>query len=448
MEDAIASLLAGLRGAEPEAESSDSLTPPSTFANDSPSVAQAPSHSDRPRPGPSKHLGTITWHGGTLAINAGATTTEMALVELPKSLQDLASGDFRLRSFPYAGNSIDQDIVCQLLYPQWARRQRSQKSEFPAVPEFLPSSWHEIAAQVDAAEMTWEHLGLEQLELPRPGEPDLPVRYRLQQQLEDSFFGQVVLEVAKQLKLILQYQDCLTLELGDQQWVLLRRELESQVFVPFIQQLNRQLNALLNQQTMPVQAIKQVICTGGTTSLPAIARWLQQKLPNATIVQDLYQEGNSPVCSRVAHGLATLPLYPQVLDLPRQQYSDYFLLLELLRIFPDRSLSHSEVMQLLERRGINTHSCQERIMALLEGELPLGLLPAESDLFLLAEASRQNPVFQDIAAAPLFSKETDGRYQLNREQRTCLLKHLKTAIVQTHQTLQEPYIVSLGIPLR
>ena len=58
------------------------------------------------------------WKGGTLAVNAGATTTEMVMVNLPDHLQDLTYSDFSLRSVPYAGNVIDQDIICQLLHPQ------------------------------------------------------------------------------------------------------------------------------------------------------------------------------------------------------------------------------------------------------------------------------------------------------------------------------------------
>ena len=384
--------------------------------------------------------------GGTLAINSGASITELALVELPANLHDLVASDFHLRSFPYAGNGIDQDIICQLLCPQWTRRQRPLDTTASLLPQFLSSRWT-LDDLPSADDPVWSSLGLEELDLPFPGEPDLAIRDRLQHRLERSALGQMLLESARALKLILQQQDSFTLELGSQQWVLLRRELESQIFVPFIQQLNRQLNALLTEQGMPVQAISQVICTGGTASLPAIARWLRQKLPNATIVQDFYQQSSVPACSRVAYGLATLPLCPQVLDLPRQQYSDYFLLLELLRVLPDQATPDREIMQLLERRGINTSSCQPRILALLAGELPAGLVPPETYASLMTEASRQNPIFQELTAAPLFYAEAEGVYRPNPEQCDRLLQHLSTVLTETYQTFQEPYIVSLGFPV-
>ncbi|HAT15639.1 MAG TPA: hypothetical protein DCS91_20515, partial [Microcoleaceae bacterium UBA11344] len=53
--------------------------------------------------------------GGTLILNAGAATVELALVDLPENMQDLTYADFTCQSFAYAGNAFDQDIICQLL---------------------------------------------------------------------------------------------------------------------------------------------------------------------------------------------------------------------------------------------------------------------------------------------------------------------------------------------
>ena len=127
-------------------------------------------------------------------------------------------------------------------------------------------------------------------------------------------------------------------------------------------------------------------------------RWLRQKLPNAKIIQDLYLgENGAPICSRVAYGLAMLPLHPQVLEVPRQQYTDYFLFTELLRLLPDRPLSFSEVLQLFEGRGINTRICQQRLLAFLEGELPPGLIPATLESTWLTQNSQENSDYKAIA---------------------------------------------------
>uniref|UniRef100_A0ACD5GSA8 Uncharacterized protein n=1 Tax=Desertifilum tharense IPPAS B-1220 TaxID=1781255 RepID=A0ACD5GSA8_9CYAN len=58
------------------------------------------------------------WRGHTLAINSGATMTELVLVDLPNQHQKLTHPDFKLRSFAYGDQAIDQDIISQLFLPQ------------------------------------------------------------------------------------------------------------------------------------------------------------------------------------------------------------------------------------------------------------------------------------------------------------------------------------------
>jgi hypothetical protein len=437
IEDAIATLLSGLRSADGRA------------------VVLPNNLSQKP------YLYNTDWQGSTLVISAGASVTEMALVDLPTSLQNLTYQDFTLRSLPYAGKALDQDIICQLLYPTWSRQLRRSGtasdtytfgSGQTAKSGAFVDGWHWQPTESNS-EMTWASLELENLTLPSAGEPDSLNRQRLQQRLESLPMGQSLLEAARYLKLILQQQDRFNLELGDQQWTVMRRELGSRVLLPYVQRLNRELNALLTQTGVPIQSINQVICTGGTASFGAIARWLRQKLPNATIIQDTYtnnrasstQENRLPTCSRVAYGLATLPLHPQVLNSPRQQYSDYFLLMELLRAFPDQPLTLSQIMQMLERRGINTQACRLHILALLEGHLPPGLVPTEKHADLLAPQSRQNPDYQMLLAAPLFQKLDSQTYRPNYQQWNHFRSYLSTITASTHQKLSEPLTVGLSV---
>jgi hypothetical protein len=365
--------------------------------------------------------------GGTLILNAGAATVELALVDLPENMQDLTYADFTCQSFAYAGNAFDQDIICQLLASMLSKS---------------------------------ETFGMS-IELPRPGHPDLPSRYQLQQRLQSSDFGLQLLEAARHLKVILQHQESFVLELGQQRLEVKRRDLEKLVLVPFVQQLNRELNALLSRVGMSPVGINQVICTGGMGSLPSLARWLRQKLPNAQIIKDpemdaagevsLVQNAglNSTdfnlVCSqyvvkevsRVACGLASLPLYPQILDVSRQQYSDFFLLWELMQVLGEETLSFEEIVQLLERQGVNTRTCEARLLGILEGRLPAGLLPTEEDLMLLTEESRQNPYWEAISAAPLFfsmfSKSVDRGFRLNVEHASIVREYLSKLASSSQQ---------------
>ncbi|MDM9581658.1 hypothetical protein [Nostoc sp. GT001] len=382
--------------------------------------------------------------GNTLVINIGTTATEMLLVNLPETLQQLTYSDFMLHSFAYAGKGIEQDIICQLLLPPKSRQSRLETPSDSKTSTSNPWQWQPSIPGLD--QMRWQTLGLEELELPRVGEPDITARIRLQQRLESSLLGQAVLDAALALKLILQHQDSFTLELADQRWVLQRRDLESQVFIPFVRRLNRELNKLLVARGIPTEAINQAILTGGVACVGTVNRWLRQKLPSTKIIQDLYLgENGAPNCSRVAYGLAMLPLHPQILDIPRQQYTDYFLFTELLRLLPERPLSFGEVIQLFEGRGINTRICQQRLLAFLEGELPSGLIPSVTESTWLTQSSQENPDYQAIATAPLFEKQGSLTYRPNSQQLLSLRRYLDAIKASNQQSLEEPYTVNFAL---
>ncbi|MEH1821335.1 MAG: hypothetical protein V7L31_20015 [Nostoc sp.] len=382
--------------------------------------------------------------GNTLVINIGTTATEMLLVNVPESLVQLTYNDFMLHSFAYAGKGIEQDIICQLLLPPKSRQSRSETPSERKTTTSNPWQWQPSIPGLD--QMHWQTLGLEELELPRVGEPDITARIRLQQRLESSLLGQAVLDAALALKLILQHQDSFTLELADQQWILQRRDLESQVFIPFVRRLNRELNKLLVARGIPTEAINQAILTGGVACVATVNRWLRQKLPSAKIIQDSYLGDNgAPNCSRVAYGLAMLPLHPQILDIPRQQYTDYFLFTELLRLLPDRPLSFGEVIQLFEGRGINTRICQQRLLAFLEGELPSGLIPSVTDSTWLTQSSQENPDYQAIATASLFEKQGSLTYRPNYQQLLSLRRYLDAIKASNQQSLEEAYIENFAL---
>jgi hypothetical protein len=381
--------------------------------------------------------------GSTLVMNIGANATEMALVDIPENLLQLAHHDFMLHSFAYASKGIEQDIICQLLIPPKYRQPRTANQEDSSSNTSNLWHWQPTFPEVD--KMQWQSLELDNIDLPRAGEPDLAVRIRLQQRLESSLLGQALLEAALALKLILQHQETFTLTLADQRWILQRRDLENQVFIPFVRRLNRELNKLLVARGIPTEAINQAILTGGVASLGVVHHWLRQKFPNAKIIQDPYLgENGAPNCSRVAYGLAMLPLHSQLLEEPRQQYTDYFLFTELLRLLPERTLSFNEVLQLFEERGINTSICQQRLLAFLEGELPPGLIPSPPESAWLTQNSHDNLDYQAIASAPLFEKQGNLTYRPNSQQLLVLHRYLEAVKASTQQSLEEPYIVNFA----
>ena len=378
------------------------------------------------------------WQGGTVVISSGATCTEVGIVDLPQPLDALSREDFKLRNLAYGGDALDLDIICQLLIPAERRQTVTPNANRQAREGW---SWQATLPEVTNAH--WDDLHLEALDLPQLAEPDTSARIHLRRQLEASRLGQSLLEAARYLKLILQNQNHYQLELADQSWRVLRRDLESRVLVPYIQRLNQQLNALLSQTGLASQGINQVICTGGNASFNAIAKWLRQKFPNATIIQDTYPSNRPQTCSRVAYGLANLCRYPQLLDVPRHQYSDYFLLNEIIRTVPDTPMPFEGILHLLEEQGVNTDACQSRIAAILEGHLPPGLRPDAATQDYLSRDTLASDTYQELAATTLFTKQTRQIYIVNPQQRDRLRNHLAALMLGKQQSLTEPMIAQL-----
>lgn len=378
------------------------------------------------------------WQGGTVVISGGASCTEVGIADLPYPLDAISREDFKLRNLAYGGDALDLDIICQLLVPA-ERRQTVAPSDRRSSQEGW--SWQTTLPEVANAQ--WDNLALESLDLPQLAEPDISARIRLRQHLESSKLGQSLLEAARYLKLILQNQNQYHLELADQSWRVLRRDLESRVLVPYIQRLNQQVNALLSQTGLSSQGINQVICTGGNASFNTIAKWLRQKFPNATIIQDTYPSNRPQTCSRVAYGLVNLCRYPQVLDVPRHQYSDYFLLHEIIRVVPETPMPLNGILHLLEEQGINIDVCHSRIEAILEGHLPPGLISDSSTRDHLSRATLNSATYQGLTSGSLFTKQTRQIYMLNTRQRDIIGNHLAAIMLNKHQTLTEPMIAQL-----
>mgnify|MGYP002777068316 CR=1 FL=1 len=361
--------------------------------------------------------GSSTEPQGLLVISAGTSTTELVLAQVPPQPHPLTRQHLALRRLAYAGNALDQDIICQLLLP---------------------------------GAIGWEALELDRLDLPLPGEPDLQARYRLQQRLESVPLGQLVLGTVRRLKPALCQQD-VSVSLERSRWQLRHQDLRSWVLSPYLQQLNREVNLLLAQLELAPTAVQTVICTGGTASIAIVSQWLQQKFPAATVVSDADSNsansgGTVSGQQQVSMGLALLPLFPTLLDANRHQFNEYFLLRTILKTLPVQAepISEAHVLKSLERQGIPAAACQSFVSALLEGQLPTGLLMSRASAVLLSPESVQNVDYQELAAAPLFTRQGHQVYRLNRQQRDRLWNHLQIILANTRQTLEAPLKLELN----
>ncbi len=340
----------------------------------------------------------------TLIVDVGASTTSLSLIKA--SAHEIKRTDIHCRGFDYAGLGLNQDIVTQLLYPHWR-----------------------LITNPDRDACNLDHL-----ELPAPSDPDVAKRALLQQYLLTSSVGRQLLNLAEQLKMELSTNldhDQWSGEVGEQPLIVLRRELESQVLLPFIQRLNRELNILLSNAGVTAEDINEIWQLGGTIQIPTISRWLQQKLPN---ISDL----NMMSSSTVANGLGLAPLYRSLLNVSRQQYSDYFLLQEICRLNLKSAVSLNGLMQQLQNRGVNAKSCRDRILNILQGDLPSGLFPwlEPEQAIILSDPSISSSLF----TGRLFELETDGSYQPDLNKFQLLSNYLQALLANMQQTLNEPLL--------
>lgn len=339
----------------------------------------------------------------TLIVNIGAETTDLLLVKVNNGI--IGRSNLSSRGFDYAGLNLNQDIVVQLLYPHWRSLANPER---------------------DAC-------NLDQLIMPAPGDPAPGLRADLHKALISSSVGIELLNAAEQLKLDLSThldRDQWSTTVCDRPLMVLRRELESQVIQPFLQQLNRVLNDLLSSSGVIADEVISVWKLGGTTNLPSLSRWLEQKLPNAEIA------GLPP--STVASGLAIAPMYRYLLNIARQQYSDYFLLQEICQLNLQSAVTPNQLMQQLQNRGVNSRACRDRILTFLQGDLPVGLFPwqeQEQSLFL------SDPTLSsDLFTGRLFELESDGTYQPNLRKFQLLRIYLQAILGNMQQSLSEPLV--------
>ena len=343
----------------------------------------------------------------TLTLSVGALATELAFVDLPRNAQTLNHDDFYLASLAYGGYALDQDIFIHLLYPQW----RSQLQ--PHVLE-LESG------------------------LPRPGHPDEKQRERVAQRLQRSAVGRSFLAAARQLKQILQHQSEYQAQFRGQPWQVKRQDLIHLIVRPFLYQLNQDLNTLLRQAGQSEQAIAQVVCSGGSMAVlwQTLSGWLSQKFPNAALVAHPQQPHDA---TPVAIGLGRIALFPGLIERDRHQYSDYFLLHELLQVVPKEPFTFEAIVQLLRQRGINTRVCAARILALLNGRLPTGL----EDIPLSSTSAEWSPRTA-TASITLFSQTENGRYYANLQPCQDCRDRLAAILSHAQQQLNEPLLAQLS----
>ncbi|MGQ9867020.1 MAG: hypothetical protein ACUVSQ_12215, partial [Pseudanabaenaceae cyanobacterium] len=334
-----------------------------------------------------------------LILDAGTLSTQLLLAREPER-----SG-MGIRGFDYGGSGLDEDIAARLLYPYWRA----------------------IAPEAS------DPCNLDGLTLPNPGDADPGRRVRLRQALNAPHGGQDLLRTAETVKMTLTANPHLTEwrgTVGDMPVVVLRREFDGQIMQPYVQRLNREINLLLSTAGLLAEDVAQIWLTGETSHQPTLVSWLQQKFPQV--------ERFALDDAALASGLAVAPRYRHLLDLGRQQYSDYFLLYEICRLNPKTPFHVNRLLQQLQARGINIKTCRDRILDLLQGEMPRGLLPwLEPEGAIVLDDPNLGP---ELREGRLFELETDGSYRPNVKKLQQLRTYLQTLLAQMQQSFEEPAV--------
>jgi len=317
------------------------------------------------------------------------------------------------RSYDYGGFAIAQDILTQLIYSRWR----------------------------NAKNLNRDACNLNHLSLPTLGISDLVKRSLLRQTIAETEAGQELWQAANQI--LQQLSEPVdqsftsspeyTFEVMGFSITISHREVENQVLQLFIQRIGHEINALMQKAGGSATEIGQVLLCGNSTYFSSLDKWLGQKFSQSKVLR--LQD------SVIAQGLAIAPLFTPMLDLSRQQYSDYFLLSEICHLCLEREFSAQSLLSQLRNQGINTSVCEARILQILNNEISAQLFPwQELENKILFTDSL---LHRELPQRKLFESTTEGNYLPNPLQLKQLQTYLELISGYLHQNLAEPLVLSL-----
>lgn len=193
---------------------------------------------------------------------------------------------------------------------------------------------------------------------------------------------------------------------------------------PFLQILNRYVNGLLIRAGLFAENVKIVVRSGGTMEGKVFQEWLSQKFPHAMKEENINN----------ANGLAVAPRFYGLLDLSHQQYSDFFLVHEICKLNWQESMHPATVLQQLQQRGINVHSCVNRVISILQNSLPKGIIP--QDPILVPDGAIES----FLESGGLFTRLSNGFYQIEPKQLAWMDNYLAQLCNHLKQSITEPMV--------
>jgi hypothetical protein len=183
----------------------------------------------------------------------------------------------------------------------------------------------------------------------------------------------------------------------------------------WLEQLNRQINIWLSQRQEVVVGHVWLMTIPSILQSP-LTTWLHTKFPHARL-------DYLPITA-IAAGLSVAPFHRSALDIPRLQYSDYFLLNELCALRLPDIFDAKLLWQSLHQRGVNTRVCGDRLQAIINQGLP-------NQLGLAIDIEPRALLFQTTA---------DGRLSACRDTIVAVRSYLQQLQYELKQNLTEPLV--------
>ncbi len=233
-----------------------------------------------------------------------------------------------------------------------------------------------------------------------------------------------LLPLAESIKVLIDRDDIWLDQWQGQKLSIGRSAYISRVCEPFLQVLNRHVNGLLIRAGLFAENVKTVVRSGGTMEGKIFQEWLDQKFPYAT-----KQHNKNNV-----NGLAVAPRFYGLLDFSHQQYSDFFLVHEICKLNWQESMHPANVLQQLQQRGINVHSCVNRVISILQNSLPKGIIP--QDPMLVPDGAIES----FLESGGLFTRLENGFYQIEPKQLAWMANYLAQLCNHLQQSITEPMV--------
>lgn len=215
----------------------------------------------------------------SVVCSTGAIATELIALQHDQVIQ--------VQAYPYGDQAIQQDVIHLLLDSLTTSANIAvapygpdlDAARPPLLTAFLsPRDQEAIAQDGLAACLTYDLDAL-----PRLGQVDASQRQAWQTHLDATALGRSLQQLAQRILRSLSDHPVLQLQVGSYAGLMTRQTLEHHILWPYLHNLDPVVMRLLEELAMPPQAIEQVICGGLLYHHGAIARWLQEKFPNAQV---------------------------------------------------------------------------------------------------------------------------------------------------------------------